>query len=295
MSLSLPATRDVIPASVEVAPRQAMRSSDLPGLFPPGTRTYLTDVGVDSLRDFVAATRRLADLGYVPVPHIPARRIRSRAELETRIRAYAEEAGVTDVLVIGGGLDRPAGPYTSTMEVLESGLLDRNGIREVGVAGHPEGSPEFSLATAEAALRLKQDFRERTGARMRIVTQFGFDPDVYVNWAMAVRESGIGLPIHIGVAGPASITTLIRYAALCGVGSSVTFLKKRGGALTALAAQHSPESVVGPIERHWQQTPESPIRQIHVFPFGGLTQSAAWLRERGSWPAAGGVRDQALG
>ncbi|MBB4001145.1 methylenetetrahydrofolate reductase [Aurantimonas endophytica] len=293
MSHALPQTRDVIPASIEVAPRQAVRSTELPGLFPPRTRTYLTDVGVDSVKDFVAATRRIADLGYVPVPHIPARRIRSRDELQTRIRAYAEEAGVTDVLVIGGGLDRPAGPYTSSMEILESGLLDRHGISEIGVAGHPEGSPEFSLATAEAALRLKRDFCERTGARMRIVTQFGFDADAYVDWAMAVRESGIGLPIHIGVAGPASITTLIRYAALCGVGSSVTFLKKRTGALAALAAHHSPESVVGPIEQHWRQTPESPIRQIHVFPFGGLAQSATWLRERGSWP--GSVAERALG
>lgn len=295
MSLALPRTRDVISASIEVAPKQALRSTDLPGLFPSATRVYLTDVGVDSVRDFVAATRRIAELGYVPVPHIPARRIRSRDELATRIRAYAEEAGVTDVLVIGGGLDRPAGPFTSSMEILESGLLDRHGISEIGVAGHPEGSPEFSLATAEAALRLKRDFCERTGARMRIVTQFGFDADIYVDWAMAVRESGIGLPIHIGVAGPASITTLIRYAALCGVGSSVTFLKKRTGALSALVANHSPESVVGPIERHWRQTPETPIRQIHVFPFGGLAQSAAWLRERGSWPAAREVGERVLG
>jgi methylenetetrahydrofolate reductase (NADPH) len=295
MSLFLPDVRQFIPASIEVAPQQALRSTDLPGLLPPGTRTYLTDVGVDSVNDFVAATRRIADLGSVPVPHIPARRIRSREELATRIRAYAEEAGVTDVLVIGGGLDRPAGPYTSSMEILESGLLDRYGIREIGVAGHPEGSPEFSLATAEAALRLKRDFSERSGARLRIVTQFGFDAGVYVDWAMAVRESGIGLPIHVGVAGPASITTLIRYAALCGVGSSVTFLKKRTGALSTLVSSHSPESVVGPIEAHWRQTPETPVRQIHVFPFGGLVRSAAWLRDRGSWPEAGGVGQRALG
>ncbi|WP_102959033.1 methylenetetrahydrofolate reductase [Mangrovicella endophytica] len=275
-----------IPASIEVAPKQALESADLPGLFPQGTRTYLTDVGVDPVKSFIAATKRVSDLGYKPVPHIPARRIRSREELETRIRAYAEEAGVTDILVIGGGLDKAAGPFTSSMEVLESGLFDRYGITEIGVAGHPEGSPDFSLTTAESALRLKRDFAERTGARMRIVTQFGFDAEMFIQWSMAVRESGVGLPIHLGVAGPAKITTLIKYAALCGVGNSVAFLKKRALALTALATTHSPEAVVGPIERHWQEAgAETSVRQIHVFPFGGLKKSAEWLYERGSWNA----------
>ncbi|MEF2546832.1 methylenetetrahydrofolate reductase [Aurantimonas sp. E1-2-R+4] len=284
MIQDLPLPRHHIPASIEVAPKQALESRELPDLFPAGTKVYLTDVGVDSVKDFIRAVKRISDLGYAPVPHIPARRIRSRDELETRIRAYAEEAGVDDMLVIGGGLDRPAGPFTSTMEILESGLFDRYGIRDVGVAGHPEGSPDFSAATAEEALRLKRDFGERTGAHMRIVTQFGFDADEFISWSLAIREAGIGLPIHLGVAGPAKITTLIKYAAMCGVGNSVAFLKKRALALTALATTHSPEAVVGPIERHWQATLDSPVRQIHVFPFGGLVKSAEWLTERGSWP-----------
>lgn len=283
MTNELPGKPAFIPASIELAPKQALESADLPGLFPEGTRTYLTDVGVDPAKTVVAAAKRLAELGYKPVPHIPARRISSKAELEGRIRGYAEEAGVTDVLVIGGGLHKAAGPFTSSMEILESGLLDRHGIDEIGVAGHPEGSPDFSLQTAEEALRLKRDYSLRTGARMRIVTQFGFDADMYLDWADAVREAGIGLPIHLGVAGPAKITTLIKYAALCGVGNSVQFLKKRALALTALATTHSPESVVGPIERHWRETVDTSVRQIHVFPFGGLKNSAGWLYERGSW------------
>ncbi|WP_206454931.1 methylenetetrahydrofolate reductase [Aurantimonas marina] len=283
----LPLTRAFLPASIEVAPKQVLESKDLPGLFPKDTKVYLTDVGVDSVKDFIKAVKRISDFGYAPVPHIPARRIRSRDELETRIRTYAEEAGVTDTLVIGGGLDRPAGPFSSTMEILESGLFDRYGIRDIGVAGHPEGSPDFSAATAEEALRLKRDFGERTGAHIRIVTQFGFDAEEFINWSLAIKEAGIGLPIHLGVAGPAKITTLIKYAALCGVGNSVAFLKKRALALTALATTHSPESVVGPIERHWRETLDSPVRQIHVFPFGGLVKSAAWLTERGSWPSEG--------
>lgn len=283
MSIRRPIETNRIPATIEVAPKHALESTDLPGLFPAGTPTYLTDVGVDPLHTFVGAARRLRDLGYEPVAHIPARRIESRAALETRIRALAEDAGVTDVLVIGGGLTREAGPFSSTMEVLETGLLDRYGIRRIGIAGHPEGSPDFSLATAEAALRLKQAFGERTGAAMRIVTQFGFDADSVLGWVRALAASGIDLPVHLGVAGPAKITTLLRYAALCGVGNSVSFLKRQAFALTTIATTHSPEAVVGPIEAHWRADAETRLAGIHIFPFGGLKKSAEWLYERGSW------------
>ena len=118
---------------------------------------------------------------------------------------------------------------------------------------------------------------------MRIVTQFGFDPARFIAWAEGLAASGIDLPVHIGVSGPAKITTLLKYAALCGVGNSIAYLKKNALSLTTLARGHSPESIVGPIERHWQANPQGPIRQIHVFPFGGLQNSADWLVSRGSW------------
>jgi methylenetetrahydrofolate reductase (NADPH) len=272
-----------IAASIEVAPRQAIESDDLPGLFPAGTHVYVTDIGTDSSETLVAAARRLRELGYEPVPHFASRRLTTRAALENRIAMMAGEAGVTNVLVVGGGLERQAGDFSSTMEVLETGYFDRHGITHMGIAGHPEGSPDFTEEVAIQALRLKKAFAERTGARMRIVTQFGFDAEKFVGWAEGLREHGIDLPVHLGVAGPAKITTLIKYAAMCGVGNSVTFLKKNALALTALATTHSPETVVGPIERHVRDNPHSAIKQVHVFPFGGLKKSAEWLVERGTW------------
>ncbi|WP_312858642.1 hypothetical protein [Rhizobium sp. G21] len=118
---------------------------------------------------------------------------------------------------------------------------------------------------------------------MRIVTQFGFDAKKFIAWADGLKAAGVDLPVHLGVAGPAKITTLIKYAAMCGVGNSISFLKKNAMSLTALATSHSPEDVVGPIEKHFLANPDSAIKQIHVFPFGGLKKSAEWLVERGSW------------
>lgn len=276
-------TQPRIPASIEVAPKQAIESADLPGLFPPGTRVYITDVGSDPSPVLVRAARRVRELGYEPVPHFASRRLTTRTALEERVKATVAEAGVTDILVIGGGLEKPAGDFTSTMEVLETGIFDANAITDIGIAGHPEGSPDFNEQVALEALRLKKNFGERTGARMRIVTQFGFDGEKFAKWANGLRENGIDMPVHLGVAGPAKVTTLVKFAAMCGVGNSLNFFKRNTRSIATLATSHSPESVVGPIEQAWRDNPTGAIRQIHVFPFGGIKKAAEWLDQRGSW------------
>tara|TARA_R110002126_G_scaffold291749_1_gene456661 strand:- start:4476 stop:5381 length:906 start_codon:yes stop_codon:yes gene_type:complete len=275
--------RDRIAASIEVAPKQAVESSDLPGLFPQGTSVYVTDIGTDSNETLVKAAGRLRDLGYEPVPHFASRRLTTKHALEERIKRMAEEAGVRNVLVIGGGLERQAGEFSSTMEVLETGYFDKYGIKKIGIAGHPEGSPDFSEEVALQALRLKKAFAERSDAKLRIVTQFGFDAQKFVSWADGLKSHGIDLPVHLGVAGPAKITTLIKFAAMCGVGNSISFLKKNALSLTTLATSHSPETVVAPIEEHVRTNVTTPIRQIHVFAFGGLKKTSEWLEHRGSW------------
>ncbi len=249
---------------------------------PAGARVYITDVGTHSSADMAAGCARLLRHSLIAVPHIAARRLSDMADLEDKIKRYAG-AGVHDILVIGGSPDRKVGNISATMEVLETGLFDANGIKAIGIAGHPEGSPDFSDAVAAETLKLKLAFSERTDAKMRIVTQFGFDAKRFINWAEGVQQSGIDLPIHLGVAGPARITTLIKFAAMCGVGNSLSFLKKQATKVTTLAIGFSPESVVKPIEENFIANPDGPIRQIHVFPFGGAKKSAEWLAERGSW------------
>lgn len=272
-----------IAASIEITPGQAVGSEELTSLFPAGTHVYIADIGNADPAAMVAAARRLKMLGYEPVPHLAARRIATEDELERRIAAYTQDAGVADILVIGGGLSRPAGIFDSTLAVLETGVLERYGIERIGIAGHPEGTPDFSDVVAVEILRMKQAFGERTGANVRIVTQFGFDPQKAIGWAEGLAAQGIDLPVHLGVAGPARLTTLIRYAAMCGVGNSIDFLKRQARSLTGLATNQSPEIVVGPIEDHWRNQPAPAIRQIHVFPFGGIAKASEWLAARGSW------------
>lgn len=277
-----------IPASVEMMAAQIVQADDLAGLFPPETSVYIPDMGSETTDLFVQAARTLLLHGYRPVPHIATRRIVDTVALEARVARLAGEAGVDDVLVIGGGVDRPAGAFASSIELLEAGILDKHGIRRIGVAGHPEGSPDFSAEAAMEALRLKHDFAQRTDAAVRIVTQFAFDPERIVRWIESLDDHGVDLPVHVGLAGPCKLSALMKYAALCGVGNSLSVLKKQSWSMITLATGFSPESVARPIEDYWRAHPEGPVKRLHVFTFGGRRKTAEWLRERGSWPASAG-------
>ncbi|MBA4783856.1 MAG: methylenetetrahydrofolate reductase [Rhizobiales bacterium] len=282
-SIPMSAANAFIPASIEISPKAILAEGAPAGLFPPGTRTYITDIGNHSHLELATVARRLTDAGYRPVQHIAARRLNSAAELESHIKRLTQEAGLDDVLIVAGEPNRQMGPYASTMDILRSGVMERNGIKFIAVGGHPEGNPSAPKGQDYPILREKADFQSETNAQMRIVTQFGFDGEAFANWAWHVKAIGINLPIHLGVAGPAKMTTLLRFAAIAGIGNSMKFLKKRAGALTALATTPSPEPVVKPIEKFWQENPDGPVAQMHVFPFGGVNKSAEWLAQRGSW------------
>ncbi len=271
-----------IPASIEVGAQHVNNGKLEAGMLPTGTRVYITDVGVDPLDAMVEAARKVTQMYYSAVPHIPARRIESEGALETRLSRLVNEAGVSDILVIAGEAESQMGPYSQSLEVLQSGLVDRLGISHVGIGGHPEGNIAYEGADVAQVLKNKIEFGKQSDAEYRIVTQFGFDGPKFVEWARSVAAAGIDAPIHLGAAGPAKVTTLIKYAAMCGVGNSLNFFKKRTGAIAQLATKHSPEEVVAPIESAWREG-EGNIAQMHIFPFGGLQASADWLTQRGSF------------
>lgn len=287
-------------ASVEVTPKQIEKDPELLTRIPPATRTYLVDLGTLDDRAWADVVTTIMRAGLEPVPHIAARRLKSRAQLAARLRAMQDAAGVRDALVIAGGAGAPEGPFASSMDALETGLFGDHGFTRVGVAGHPEGNPDISGDDIAKALDWKQTFAQQSGIDMRLVTQFGFDAEAAIAWAENIKAAGIDLPVHLGVAGPASIKSLLKYAAMCGVRASSAFAFKRGASIASLLTSYSPEPFVAPVEAHVatqtgvttsepttgaptvERVPPS-IQQLHVFPFGGLAETARWLTERGSW------------
>lgn len=267
--------------SIEVMPRTAAGIEDFRPLLPAGTRVYIAHIEGTPITDMVATAARLRREGYEPMPHFPARIIDSAATLKDWIERYRGEADVKQALLLGGGVSTPAGDFDSSMQMLEGGYFD--GFERLHVAGHPEGNRDIDASGGDAvilqALKWKQAFADRSDAQMAIVTQFCFEPDPVIAWADRLAAEGIRLPIHIGVAGPAKLQTLLKFAIACGVGPSLRVLQKRARDVTKLLLPFEPTEFVAQLAAHKAANPAFGIESVHFFPLGGIKTNAAWLAD----------------
>jgi methylenetetrahydrofolate reductase (NADPH) len=269
--------------SIEVMPRTAEKVDDFRALLPKGTRVYIAHIEGTPIEDMVATAKRIAGEGFDVMPHFPARIIPDKATLADWIARYQGEANVRQALLLGGGVNTPAGDFDSSMQLIESGLFD--GFDRLHVAGHPEGNKDIDKDGGDAivmqALKWKQAFSERSDAKMAIATQFCFEADPVIAWANRLAEAGVHLPIHIGVAGPAKLQTLIKFAISCGVGASLRVLQKRAMDVTKLLLPYEPTEFVSGLAAHKAANPAFGIEQVHFFPLGGIKTNAAWVTENG--------------
>jgi methylenetetrahydrofolate reductase (NADPH) len=259
--------------SIEVMPRTAARIEDFRAILPAGTRVYVAHIDGTEFAEMLATARCLADEGFAVMPHFPARGIASRAELERRIAAYAD-VGVRQALVIAGGIDAPRGPYTESLQLLRTGLFDARGYTHLHVAGHPEGNRDIDPAGGEAnvmtALLRKDAFQTETDAEMAIATQFCFEAAPVIDWANRLRAAGITLPVHIGVAGPAKLQTMLKFAMACGVGPSLRVLQRRAADLSKLMLPFEPTEFLAELATHKAAHPDFAVERVHFFSLGGI-------------------------
>ena len=272
--------------SIEVMPRTAAKIEDFRAILPSGTRVYIAHIEGTPIEDMVATARRLHDEGFPVMPHLPARGIAGKAELKTWLKRYQGEAGVKQALLLGGGIATPAGEFASSMDMIETGLFDEMGFERLHIAGHPEGNKDIdgdgSSKLVDQALMWKQDFSVRTDADVAIATQFAFDAKSVTEWAERIQAMGVTIPIHVGVAGPTKLQTLIKFAIACGVGPSLKVLQKRAMDLSKLLVPYEPTEVIAGLADYKAKNPDSLIEQIHVFPLGGINPSAEWMNKHGS-------------
>jgi methylenetetrahydrofolate reductase (NADPH) len=268
--------------SIEVMPRTAAKIDDFKALLPAGTRVYIAHIDGTPIEEMVDTAARLSRDGFPVMPHVPARIIRDRAMLEDWILRY-KDAGVSQALLLAGGVTVPAGELTSSIDMMETGLFDKHGFKRLHVAGHPEGNKDIdadgSSRMVDEALKWKQAFSERTDAEMAIVTQFAFEAQPVIAWADRLKAAGITLPIHVGVAGPAKLQTLIKYALACGVGPSIRVLQRRAMDIRKLVMPYEPTEVLTDLAAHKTANPGSLIAQVHIFPLGGIKASADWANQ----------------
>jgi len=271
--------------SIEVMPRTAQKVEDFTALLPAGTRVYIAHIEGTPIEEMVATAKRLNADGFPVMPHFPARIIKDEATLTDWIARYQGEANVDQALLLAGGVDKPHGDFDSSMQLMESGAFDKAGFKRLHVAGHPEGNkdidPNGGMANVDAALRWKQDFSERTDADMALATQFAFEAGPIIAWADAIKAAGIDLPIHIGIAGPAKLQTMIKFAIACGVGPSLRVLQRRAKDVTKLLMPFEPTDVISELAAHKAANPDFNITNVHFFPLGGIKTNAHWAIENG--------------
>ncbi len=268
--------------SIEVMPRTAEKVEDFRALLPRGTRVYIAHIDGTPIEDMVATARRIGAEGFDVMPHFPARIIRDKATLQDWVARY-KDAGVKQGLLLAGGVAQPVGEFSTSMQLLESGAFD--GFQRLHVAGHPEGNkdidPDGSDRMVMEAARWKSAFAERTDAQMAMATQFCFEAQPVIDWVNRLQAEGVKLPVHIGIAGPAKLQTLIKFAIACGVGPSLRVLQKRAMDVTKLLLPYEPTEVLEGLAAHKAANPGFGIEQVHFFPLGGIKTNAQWVTDNG--------------
>lgn len=245
---------------------------------PAGTRVFIAYTGEDDV-GIVRAAEVLRRQGMVPVPHLPARRIKSKEALASFVGALRGGAGIEQVLLIAGDGSEAAGPFSSSIDILRTGLLERSGMTGFAVAGHPEGHHSVDEESLRQALIEKSTYAEEAGLRMHVITQFCFDTSQLVRWCRDIRENVVpGVPVDVGMPGLAKMTTLLRFAKVCGVGTSLSMLTRNFGRALKLSTNYSADQMILELAHQVDIAQRPLFRSAHLFPFGSFERTAAWAR-----------------
>jgi len=268
--------------SIEVMPRTAAKIESFNDILPKNTRIYIAHIEGVPIQEMISTAKRIQSEGFVVIPHFPARIIENKVILEDWIKAYQEEANIDQALILAGGVDKPHGIFESSMQLVETELFSKYNFKNLYFAGHPEGNkdidPDGTKKNVNDALVWKQKLNERTDINLALTTQFCFDSKPVIKWANELNKNGINIPIHIGVAGPAKLQTLIKFSIACGVGASLKVLHKRAKDIKKLLLPFEPNEFLETLALHKKNNPDFNITNIHFFPLGGIKTTSNWIK-----------------
>ena len=224
-------------------------------VLPKVKDVYITMLPGNDFRVVAKKAKELAQSGFNPVPHFPARSIKNLKDLKDYV-SMCRDFGVKQALVIGGS-SKPIGDYHCSLQLLETGLF--KGFK-IGIAGHPEGSPDISDFDLEKAMRDKKPFADY------IVTQWLLNPDLIAKFI-----SKQSLPVHVGITGPLKISSLIKFANIVGAKNSINFIKSNATKALDLLRPSDPNELIEKVK--------SSTNKFHIYTFGGLKETNEWLEE----------------
>ena len=222
-------------------------------VLPKVKDVYITMLPGDDFKKVASKAKELAQSGFNPVPHFPARSIKNLNDLKDYV-SMCKDFGVKQALVIGGSA-QPIGDYHCSLQLLETGLFE--GFK-IGIAGHPEGSPDISNSDLEKAMTDKKPFADY------IVTQWLLNPDPITKFI-----SKQSLPVHVGITGPLKISSLIKFANIVGAKNSINFLKSNASKALDLLKPSDPNDLIEKLK--------GSTKNFHIYTFGGLKETNQWL------------------
>jgi methylenetetrahydrofolate reductase (NADPH) len=263
-------------ASIEINVHDIGHLQESRGLLPAGKAVYVSYLPKQQWSDTEAACRAVRDAGFRPVPHVPVRLLPDAATADRVLGGFVA-AQVDEVLLISGDYPQAVGPYTEVLQVLNSGVLQRHGLRRVSVAGHPEGHPKVRLEDIRRAELDKARMAQQAGLELTLLTQFFFEQGPFLDWVRELRSTGVRARVVGGLAGPTKLSTLIKFAMRCGAGASMRVLTARPAAFTKLLGDHGPESVISALAQA-RLDESSDFAGVHLFCFGGFVRTCRWLQ-----------------
>lgn len=265
--------------STELTSRDKKSMAAAEEMLRPGSEVFVAALPNDPIDKVVAAVAQLKQGGLIPVPHVVARNVESLKALDELLRRLVGEAGVDRVLTLGGDRDKPVGDLEQSLQIIESGLIQKHGISKIFMACYPEGHPRIPNEKLEAARAAKLAAAAKAGFDVTLVSQFCFDAKPIVQLAERMRSQGVTQPFRVGVAGPADRATLVKYAMMCGVGASLRALKERQDLAKNVMSGETPEALLTEVAEAQARRPELGISGVHFFTFGSLAKSAQFARE----------------
>jgi len=259
--------------SVEVTPKVFKKNIHLIQKLPNKTHIYIAHINGFDMNEMISSAKDIANLGFIPVPHIAARQIKNKQSLEDLLKAYKNESGVSEVLLIAGSTKKVYGDFDSSIDLIQTGLFDSS-FKSIYFAAHPEGNKDIdaSRISLKDSLGLKSNFSDITDAKVILTTQFCFDEQKILDWENLLNKDGINLPIHIGVAGPTNLTSLIKHSIDCGVGPSIKILEDNILGFGKLITNYSPSIFLNTLASKISLNRNTNIQKVHFYPFGGIKE-----------------------
>lgn len=270
----------VTSGSLEIGAHRPQDAATIAALLPAGTPVYVNHLPRHKLPDTLPTLIAVREAGLEPVPHLAARRIQSKEQLEGFLRRAVRDAGVQKALVIGGDVPEAAGPYADGAALVRSKLLVDAGLREIGIPGYPEGHPRIPSAALERAFAEKLSLLSTQGLGGYVVTQFSFAPARVVEFCTGLARTAPKVPVYVGLAGPTNPVALLRFAQACGVSASLRALRAQGLDAVRLVTHTDPSDQLAALTRYCASRPDCNVVGIHVFTFGGVAPAVQWMNRQ---------------